>query len=230
MLARRPHAIRGVHYTRDVKKEIDALLRHCATSRIEAREGRDHDLERIAQMQLHEGLVVRTAPRVWTPSQAFSDALVDGRGVAVALDRVRNPYNIGAILRSAAFLGVDAAILGALAHGPALPASAVRVAEGGTEHLMLSRTSDLGETLRRLRKRGVHVVGADGASRESLFEHRFARPTIIVMGHEREGISDRVRAQCDAMVAIPGTGAVESLNVAVAAGLLFGELVRTRRR
>ena len=151
-----------------------------------------------------------------------------GRGAAVALDRVRNPYNIGAILRSAAFFGVDVALLGAPAPHPALPADAVRVAEGGVEHLALSRTTDLADTLQRLRAKGVRVVGADGASRVSVVGYAFARPTVLVLGHEREGLSERVRTQCDAVVAIPGTGAVESLNVAVAAGVMIAELVRSR--
>ena len=58
---------------------------------------------------------------------------------------------------------------------------------------------------------------------------RSLAPAVLVMGHEREGISDRVRAQCDAVVAIPGSGAVESLNVAVAAGVMISELVRSKR-
>ena len=58
---------------------------------------------------------------------------------------------------------------------------------------------------------------------------RFRGEAVLVMGHEREGISDRVRAQCDAVVAIPGSGAVESLNVAVAAGVMISELVRSKR-
>jgi RNA methyltransferase, TrmH family len=68
--------------------------------------------------------------------------LVKRSGTAIALDRVRNPYNIGAIVRSAAFFGVDAALLGTPAPHPGLPPTAVRVAEGGAEHLALARTTD----------------------------------------------------------------------------------------
>jgi tRNA G18 (ribose-2'-O)-methylase SpoU len=102
------------------------------------------------------------------------------------------------------------------------------VAEGGAEAITLSRTTDLADTLQRLRARGVQVVGADGAARTSALGFAFARPCVLVLGHEREGVSERVRAQCDALVAIPGSGSVESLNVAVAAGVLVSELVRKR--
>jgi tRNA G18 (ribose-2'-O)-methylase SpoU len=70
------------------------------------------------------------------------------------------------------------------------------------------------------------VVGADGAADESALGFSFARPCLLVLGNEREGLSDRVRAQCDAIVAIRGSGAVESLNVSVAAGVLIAEMAR----
>jgi tRNA G18 (ribose-2'-O)-methylase SpoU len=101
---------------------------------------------------------------------------------------------------------------------------AVRVAEGGVEYLRCCRTTDLGATLSRLRARGVHVIGADGHTGSSVRGFAFARPTVLVVGHEREGLSARVRAECEAFVAVRGAGKIDSLNVAVAAGVLLGEL------
>ena len=158
----------------------------------------------------------------------MASLLVDRKGVAIALDRVRNPYNVGAILRSAAFFGLDAVLLGTPAPDPGLAPMAVRVAEGGAENVALARTTDLADTLSRLRARGVAIVGADGRADRSAIGFPFKRPAMLVMGNEREGLGDRVRAQCDAIVSIPGTGAVESLNVAVATGVLIAEMVRGR--
>jgi tRNA G18 (ribose-2'-O)-methylase SpoU len=93
--------------------------------------------------------------------------------------------------------------------------------------VILCRTPDLGETLARLQGRGVRVIGADSHAKGSAIGHRFGRPVVLVLGHEREGMTERVRAQCDELVAIPGSGAVESLNVSVAAGLLIGEMMRS---
>jgi tRNA G18 (ribose-2'-O)-methylase SpoU len=69
-------------------------------------------------------------------------------------------------------------------------------------------------------------VGADAASGTDAFEESFARPIVLVVGHEREGMSPRVRAQCDAVVAIRGAGGMDSLNVGVASGVLIAELSR----
>lgn len=190
------------------------------------RQASDAALAHLTGSTHHEGLAVVARPRRWVPAAQLSGRLVEARGVAVALDRVRNPYNVGAILRTAAFFGVDAALFGAIAPQPALAPDAVRVAEGGVEHLLLSRTTDLADTLGRLAEQGVRIVGAEGAARESALSYPFRRPSVLVMGHEREGLSPRVRARCEALVAIPGTGAVESLNVAVAAGILLRDLLR----
>ena len=138
VFAKRRDDVLRVGFAREVKGEIAELLAW-AGKRVPCDEMTPRDLERVAESSHHEGLVVATKPRVWT---APKDMKV---GTAIALDRVRNPYNIGAILRSAAFFGVDTAILADL------PPAAIRVAEGGAEHLSLVRTTDLADTLGRLR-------------------------------------------------------------------------------
>ena len=227
VLDARPKDIVRIGFTQDVRAETAALSAWAKAHRIPCDALLDGDLERIAGTPHHEGLVLETRARTWTPAADLASLLTRTQGAAVALDRVRNPYNVGSILRTAAFLGLDAALLGSPAPHPALSPDAVRVAEGGAEHLALSRTTDLADTLGRLRARGVQVVGADQHAR-SVFARPPGRPTVLVLGHEREGLSERVRGACDALVSIPGAGPVESLNVGVAAGLLMAELVRDR--
>lgn len=210
------------------RRELEPIVRWAEGRGVEAKELGERDLERLAGSTHHEDACAVVRARRWVAPGELAERLVRDRGVAVALDRVRNPYNVGAILRSAAFFGVDAALLGAPAPHPGIAPDAVRVAEGGVEHLLVARTTDLVDTLARLRDRGVQIVGADGGSATSAIGFPFARPTVLVMGNEREGLGPRVRAVCDAIVAIPGTSAVESLNVAVAAGVLIAELVRSR--
>ncbi|MGO8995038.1 MAG: TrmH family RNA methyltransferase, partial [Polyangiaceae bacterium] len=226
VFAQRPSDILRVGYGRIVRNEVETLVRWALARRIPCGELSEGELARIAESEHHEGLCVLARERRWATAQELGDMLVKRSGTAIALDRVRNPYNIGAIVRSAAFFGVDAALLGTPAPHPGLPPTAVRVAEGGAEHLALARTTDLADTLTRLRAKKVRVVGADGHADRNAVGFSFGRPTILVLGNEREGLGDRVRATCDAIVGIPGSGAVESLNVAVAAGVLIAELSR----
>ena len=204
------------------------VLRRTLSAHVRITETPSASLQRLTESTNHEGIAVRAAARSWVPAKDLKRLLVEGQLTAIALDRVRNPYNIGAILRSAAFFGVDVVILGAPAPHPALPPDAVRVAEGGAEHVRLARTTDLAETLAQLRSVGVRVLGAENDGAVDAFAFRFPQPSVLVFGHEREGLSDRVKANCDQMVAIRGTGAIQSLNVAIAASVLIGELTRTR--
>ena len=217
-----------VAFAHRIAREIEPALKRLRARGVPCDAMPDRELERIGGSPQHEGLCIAVLAREWLAPQDVVDRLVHVRGTAVALDRVRNPYNIGAILRTAAFFGVDAALMGAPAPHPGLDPNAVRVAEGGAEELLLARTTDLKDSLARLRKAGVSVVAADQGARVDAREYAFPRPCVLVMGNEREGLAPRVREECDATVAIRGTGAVESLNVAVAAGILISQLVRER--
>jgi TrmH RNA methyltransferase len=214
-----------VAYAPALRPELAQLTQWTTSRRLPCVVMTDRELDRFAQSTHHEGLCVVTRPRRWLSTGDLADTLVHARGIALALDRVRNPYNVGAMMRTAAFFGLDAVLLGAPAPHPGLAPTAVRVAEGGAEHLRLARTTDLADTLARLRARGVCVVGADARASASSNTFAFRRPTILVMGNERAGLGDRVRAQCDSLVALIGGGALESLNVSVATGIFLARMV-----
>jgi TrmH RNA methyltransferase len=226
LFATRPDDVLRIGYTRAIRGEIGDLLRAAATKRVPCDEMSEADIERFAESNQNEGLCLAARPRKWSSMQDLAEHLVRTKGIAIALDRVRNPYNIGAIVRSAAFFGLDAILLGAPAPHSGLAPTAVRVAEGGADLLRLARTTDLADTLARFAGRGVHVVGADMRAPVDVRSHAFARPAVIVLGNEREGLDGRVRGQCGALVAIRGTGRLESLNVSVAAGVLFAAATR----
>jgi TrmH RNA methyltransferase len=226
VIERRPGDVVRVAFARALRAEVAGSVRAKLSSGVPCAEVDERELDRLAESKHHEGLCVVARPRRWASAKDLGDQLVRSRGRALALDRVRNPYNVGAILRSAAFFGLDGVILGAPAPHSGLHATAVRVAEGGAEEVALARTTDLADTLARLRARGVRVVGADGHAPTDALCYRYEPPTVLVLGNEREGLADRVRGQCDALVAVRGKGRVESLNVGVAAGVLVAQLAR----
>jgi tRNA G18 (ribose-2'-O)-methylase SpoU len=221
VLEARPKDILRVASSAERRRDVGALITYAERQQLPWSEMDERSLSRLAESEHHEGVCIFVKPRVWTTPSALTELLVSTRGCALALDRVRNPYNTGAILRTAAFFGLPAVILGAQAPHPALAPQAVRVAEGGAEHLRLTRTTDLGDTLQRMRTRGVRVLGADGGLKEDARKQDLRGPLVIVMGNEREGLLPRVREQCDGFVSLVGTGKVESLNVSIAASLLI---------
>ncbi len=228
VFSRRRDDIQRVAFTRAVRPDVEELVRWAASRPIGCVEAGEREMDRLAGSTHHEGLLLTCRPRRWGSVQELAEALSRSKGTAIALERVRNPYNVGAILRTAAFFGVDAVLLGASAPDPGLPPLAVRVAEGGAEHLLLARTTDLTETLSRLRALGVAVVGADAGARISVFDFSWPRPSILVVGHERDGLGPRVQSRCDAIVSIPRAGLVDSLNVSVAAGVLIAQMLARR--
>src|SRR5690606_36073326 len=113
--------IRRVGFSAAVRGELGELLRWAAAAGVPCRQEDDRELAGRAQSAQHEGLVLEVLPRRYLPARELGAWLATEPGIAVALDRVRNPQNVGAVLRSAAFFGARAAVLGAPAPHPGLP-------------------------------------------------------------------------------------------------------------
>ena len=220
----RPDDLLRAFHTADRRSEIGPLLSSLAQRRRPYREVDDAELRRVAGTPHHEGIALVCAPLCYADEPALPPPGPDT--LWLALDGVTNPHNQGAILRSAAWFGVGAVLQGGVAPGP-LNAAAIRVAQGGAEVVRSVACPELAGTLARLRARGVQVLGADQRAERSAFDPRtFQGPVCLVMGNEARGLSPAVRRACTATVGIPGSGAVESLNVAVAAGVLMASARR----
>lgn len=222
VMAQRPEQVLSIAHTRAARKPLASVLREAARRRIAYREVDDEELARIAGSLHHEGVCL-LAREPGAPDLETIVRRTEPRGLIVALDGVQNPHNIGAILRTAAFFGAVGLLLagqrGARAEG--LPPAALRVAEGGAEHVGVVRVPDLAATLRQLAQAGLSIVGADAHAKRSLTELRWPARGVLVLGSEAVGLAREVRDLCDVTVRVVGRGAVESLNVSVAAGVML---------
>ena len=194
------------------------MLREAARRRIAYREVSEEELSRMAESQHHEGVCVLVRRTAAATSDLAGRATP--RGLIVALDHVGNPHNAGAILRTAAFFGAHGLVLGS-DEREALTPAALRVAEGGAEHVPVVHCADLVAALETLRAEGLGIIGADSKARLPLAALKWPKRCVLVLGHERDGLSPAVRKCCDAGVHIAGSGAIDSLNVSVAAGVLI---------
>src|SRR5262245_61600031 len=129
VIAVRPKDVLRVAFSRASARIVEPQTRAIKARGVPCRMYDDRGLDQLAYVEQHEGLYVEARPRPWAAIEEVASLLVKERAVAVALDGVRNPYNVGAILRTAAFLGARAMIIGASPQRPALDAQAVRVAE-----------------------------------------------------------------------------------------------------
>lgn len=216
-----------VYLDRPTKRRFKALLAYCAEERLAYHIVDADELARVSGSEHHEGIVVLA--RAWNPSlEALREQVGEGPACVLALDGVRNPHNLGAILRSAANFDVIAALRPY--EDGRTPPSTHRVAEGGAEVVPVVRVHDLHDALVTLAQDGFEIVTTAADATTGLFEHRFSERTVLVLGAERDGVSPRIEAVATTALAIPGTGDVESLNVSVATAILLAERWRQTHR
>lgn len=228
MFERRPQDLRKVWLSEARIARLKPVLAWCVKHRLGYRVVEDTDLERLAGSAHHEG-VVFDALRPPEPHLAdWLRGLPGGPALALWLDGVGNPHNLGAILRSAAHFGVAGVLLPADA-SLALSGAACRVAEGGAEAVPLVRLPVDPQAIAQLREAGFALAATVVRGGESLYAVELDARLVLVMGGEGEGVSDARARACTRKLGIPGSGAVESLNVSVASAVFVGEWYRRHR-
>ncbi len=222
LFQKRPEDIIRVYVLRELAPEYTELLEACAKERKSYHLVGQEDLERLTDSVHHQGVCViaRTKP-LYREDQFFRE-LGAQRSLVIYLDGVGNPHNLGAIMRTAAHFGVKFVAVGG-ENLSRLSAAIYRTAEGAAEFVSLVRVEDSEKFLDRLEGGGFHLYAFEAGAKQSLFETRLNEKSVLIFGAEVEGISGLVRSIAKTKLSIPGTGAVESLNVSVAAALAMGE-------
>ena len=185
------------------------------------------ELDRLSQGGTHQGIVVQTRGMEEVGIRELEELVID-RGKAfrgLVLDGVQDPRNLGACLRTADAAGADVVIV-PKARAARLTPVALKAATGAAETVRLARVSNLAAALHWLKEAGVWVVGAAADSPRSVYDSRLETPVVLAIGSEGRGLRRLTRELCDELVSIPMHGAVASLNVSVAAGVLLFELNR----
>jgi TrmH RNA methyltransferase len=225
LFAARPEAMRVLLFREDRRTLVAPMLRYAAERRLPFRCVPEEELEAAADSRHHEGICVRaTLP----PTRPLDGQRFSPNACLLGLDRVGNPHNLGAILRSMAYFGADGLLLTEEDEQARLSPAALRVAEGGGERVPVYTCRSLGRAQVMLQRQGFSTIGTDARAPRSLFAEALPRPCLVLLGNEAKGLSPAARERCDLLVSIPGSGAVDSLNVSVAAGVLLAELSRTK--
>ncbi|WP_124111791.1 23S rRNA (guanosine(2251)-2'-O)-methyltransferase RlmB [Palleronia sp. THAF1] len=176
---------------------------------------------------VHQGAALEVKPLDWG---LLDDIAVSGSGPIVALDRVTDPHNVGAILRSAEVFGARAVIAPARHSAPETGALA-KTASGALERQPYLRVGNLSDALIRLQKMGYTCLGLDGEATVDLTQaltDTADRPLCLVLGAEGPGLRERTRETCDQLVRIDAAGAFGSLNVSNAAAVALFAAAQAR--
>jgi 23S rRNA (guanosine2251-2'-O)-methyltransferase len=185
-------------------------------------------LDRLTHGGVHQGIAADVdEPRDYGIAELIAAASPDAP-LLVVLDGVEDPHNVGAILRTCDAAGVHGVIRQAR-HAAALGGAAAKASAGAVAHVRVATEVNIARAIEELKEQGVWTVGLAGDARDRYDQIDLTLPTAFVFGAEGSGLRRLVRERCDRLVSIPMAGAVESLNVSVAAGVTLFEAVRQRR-
>ena len=228
VFARRPEAIRKLWLAEARIPQLQPLLKWCVAHRIGYRVVDEADLHKLASSAHHEGVVADVLRAEPAPLTAWLRDAPAGACCALWLDGVGNPHNLGAILRSAAHFGVAAVLLPK--HSTlALSGAAARVAEGGAEAVPFVRMGRDDNAIAQLRGAGFALAATVVRGGSDVFATALPQRLVLVLGAEGQGMSPALAQACDLRLGIPGSGAVESLNVSAAAAVFLAAWRRNAR-
>ena len=183
-------------------------------------------LERLSRGGVHQGVAADVDDG---REYSIGDLAAAGAGapLIVVLDGVEDPHNVGAILRTADGAGVTGVVRQSR-HSATLDGVVAKASAGALATVRIATVVNVARAVEELKEAGVWTVGLAGDGSENYTEVDFTLPTAIVLGAEGSGLRRLVAERCDRLVRIPMAGAVSSLNVSVAAGVVLYEAVRQR--
>ncbi|QTA91509.1 23S rRNA (guanosine-2'-O-)-methyltransferase [Desulfonema magnum] len=200
---------------------IGQQLKQISVKNIQASE-----LKSMAATEFHQGIGAKVSPY---PLTDLSDILgsAESNPFLLLLDNVVDTHNLGALVRTGLCVGTHGIIIPK--DRSALPTPAVSKASAGAlEHVFLARVTNLVNTIKELRKKGVWIAGMDKSGDHSVFASDLTCPIGIVIGGEEKGLRPLVKKHCDFLMSIPQKGPVNSLNASVAGAVTMYEAFRQR--
>lgn len=223
--------IRRIHVAAQSSAGRDPRLEKALRrTKVKVSESPREALDRLAEGGRHQGIIAVLSGDFGYLKLAdlLERALkAEKNPILVACDQITDPHNLGAIIRSAEAFGARGVIVPERRSASVTPV-VEKSSAGATAHLPVAQVVNLSDSFERAKEAGYWIVGADAGDGDPLFKFDFARPLILVIGAEGKGMRTRVRGTCDALVNIPTSGKVASLNASVAAGVLLYEVIRQR--
>lgn len=207
-------------------KEIIAIAKE---RKISVSLKKSSELSRLLPDIAHQGIVALAEGFSYIDFDRIIDITSNAqdKGLLIAVDHITDEGNLGSLMRTAAFFGTHGMII-PKKRSATVSSRVLKRSSGACVHLPITRVVNLGRTLDLLKNRGFWVIGASSEGSENIYRFDWDRDLILVLGNEQRGLSQSVRKRCDQVVGIPSLGPLESLNVAVAGGVILSEIIRQR--
>jgi 23S rRNA (guanosine2251-2'-O)-methyltransferase len=197
---------------------LQEIIDLCRSSRVPVRFETRDTLDRTSKGAAHQGVIAFGSVQ---PFARLEDVSQNAK-LLLMLDGVEDPHNLGAIIRTAHAVGADAVVIPER-RSASLTETVERTSAGALAYLPVARVINVTQTLERLKQKGFWIYGLDERGAELYDKVDYVAPTVFVLGSEGKGLHQLVQKHCDVLLRIPMAGAVASLNVSVAAGVVLFE-------
>ena len=209
--------------------ELKELKRLAIDNKIVIMEADKIKLEKMVETRNHQGVVASVTEFEYSE---IADILnyANEKGEApfvVILDKIEDPHNLGAIIRSCECAGVHGIII-QKRNACQVNDTVEKTAAGATAHMRVCRVTNITESIKELQKAGLWIYGLDMGGEKNVFETDFSGPVGIVVGNEGDGITRLVRENCDFITSIPMVGKINSLNASVSVALTVYEVLKQK--
>jgi 23S rRNA (guanosine2251-2'-O)-methyltransferase len=222
--------IEKIYVSKTAKGNISKIINLAKEAGIVVSTTDNETLSKLAGSQNHQGIVALSAVYQYFEVEDLLEYAEQKKEkpFLLILDEITDPHNLGAIIRSAEAFGVHGIII-PKRRAVGVNATVVKTSAGAVEHMKIAKVSNINNTIRNLKERGLWIVGTDVNGGKSFEEIDYDFPVALVIGNEGKGVSKLVLQNCDFVVKIPMKGKINSLNASVAASLLIYQVVSKRK-
>ena len=216
-------------YVAKGNKELYDLIKQAKEQKIVVVESDKQKLDRMVEGKNSQGVVASITDYEYYDVEDILEYAKEKNEppFVIILDKIEDPHNLGAIIRSAQCLGVHGIII-PKRNACQVTDTVEKVAAGATSFMRVARVTNITETIKDLKDAGLWIYGLDMDGAEDVYNTKFDGPIGIVVGSEGNGISRLVLENCDFVIKIPMSGNINSLNASVSAAICMYEVVRQK--
>lgn len=188
-------------------------------------------MEEMAQTQNYQGVIAIVPPFEYCEvEEILQEAKTrEEDPFVLILDGIEDPHNLGSIIRTAETAGVHGIII-PKRRAAMVNSTVNKVSAGAVQHMKVARVNNISDTIDTLKKEGLWICGTDISTEKYYYDQDLTGPIGIVIGNEGNGMSQKVKKNCDFLVKIPMKGKVTSLNASVSTGIILYEAVKQRMK
>ena len=186
----------------------------------------NHEMDKLEKKN-HQGIILEIPDYKYLSEKDMFDKMPDNPFIII-LDHLEDPHNFGAIIRTCEAAGVDFIII-PKNRSVSVNSSVMKTSTGALDNVNMVEVTNLNNTINKLKKSGVWIVGTDMENSVSYETIDYKVPVAIIIGSEGFGMSNLVKKNCDFIANIPMYGKINSLNASVAAGIMIYEVIKQRK-